>query len=68
MQNYKAASENYRRLASDRGVNPSNVVLDMGIGADEGGGPPQVKNEADYNALPAGTVYIDPDGKQRTKG
>ena len=30
-------------------------------------GPVQVKTAEDYNKLPSGTVYIDPDGKQRTK-
>jgi hypothetical protein len=34
MQSYRAASENYRRLATERGANPGNVVLDMNIGGD----------------------------------
>lgn len=29
---------------------------------------PQIKDEAEYNALPAGAVYIDPNGKRRRKG
>lgn len=28
---------------------------------------PRVSNEAEYNALPAGALYIDPNGVQRTK-
>jgi hypothetical protein len=32
-----------------------------------GGGPKRVASDADYNALPSGTVFIDPEGKQRRK-
>jgi hypothetical protein len=46
MQSYRAASENYRRLASERGVKPENVVLDMSIGADSGGGAGSADSEA----------------------
>jgi hypothetical protein len=28
---------------------------------------PTVSSKADYNQLPSGTVFIDPDGNQRTK-
>lgn len=31
-------------------------------------GPPKVATQADYDALQPGTVYIDPNGVQRTKG
>jgi hypothetical protein len=31
------------------------------------GGMPTIKSDADYNALPPGTVFIGPDGKQRKK-
>lgn len=31
------------------------------------GGPAQVKNDADYNALPSGAMFIGPDGKTRRK-
>lgn len=31
-------------------------------------GPVQIKGVEDYNALPPGAVYIDPNGKQRIKG
>lgn len=37
-------------------------------GSSVGGGAVQVRSEADYNALPPGAVYIDPQGNQRTKG
>lgn len=36
-------------------------------GSSGGGAPMQIKGADDYNALPKGTVYIDPNGKQRTK-
>jgi hypothetical protein len=32
-----------------------------------GKGPPQVRNQAEYDALPKGTKYIRPDGKEYTK-
>lgn len=31
-------------------------------------GPIKIANDADYNALPDGADYIDPNGQQRTKG
>ena len=34
MQSYTSAAENYKRMATERGANPANVVLDMGIGGD----------------------------------
>lgn len=30
-------------------------------------GPKQIKSAEEYNALPAGSVYVDPNGVQRTK-
>lgn len=36
-------------------------------GSSAGNAPMQIKSADDYNALPKGTVYIDPNGKQRTK-
>ena len=30
-------------------------------------GPPTVSSDADYHALPSGTVFLDPNGKRRTK-
>jgi hypothetical protein len=35
--------------------------------APSNGSPAKVTNEAEYNAIPSGTVYIAPDGKTRTK-
>jgi len=31
-------------------------------------GPPQIQGEADYDALPSGAQYLDPNGVLRTKG
>jgi hypothetical protein len=39
----------------------------QGGGGDAGGGPPRVTSPAEYAALPSGTVYIDPNGRRRTK-
>jgi hypothetical protein len=32
-----------------------------------GGGPKRITSDAEYDALPSGTVFIDPDGKERKK-
>lgn len=51
---------------------PSPVNLPYGAtveGGDSGAsGHPHVRNTQDYNALPPGTTYIDPNGVVRTKG
>ena len=33
----------------------------------EGGSPPQIKNDAEYSALPSGTEFVAPDGSRRRK-
>ena len=68
----------YRRLAdknrSDLGLSPVEwPEFEFKFGADEAGddetqgGVPTVGNAAEYEALPAGTTYIDPEGTTRTK-
>lgn len=37
-------------------------------GANNGGSAPRINNAQEYEALPPGTTYIDPNGVQRTKG
>ena len=37
------------------------------LGKGGGGGPPRINSDAEYNALPSGTIFIGPDGKQRRK-
>ena len=56
----KQRAEDEKTIAGIRGF------LDT-LGAPKSGSVPQVKNDEDYNALPSGTVFIDPDGVKRTK-
>jgi hypothetical protein len=78
---YEESAKPYRRLAEQAGVNPSDVILDLGLqgllGADQSPatpaaptgsiGPRRVSSEAEYNTLPPGTRYVAPDGSVRTK-
>lgn len=72
---YEETARPYRRLAEGAGVKPEDVVLDIGLGGllvDPSGvpgvaGPAQVQSDADYEALPPGAEFIDPEGKRRRK-
>ena len=71
---YEDTASGYRRLAQQQGVNPDDVVMDIGLGQLLGGGgapaasgPKRVASDADYAALPSGTQYVAPDGSVRTK-
>lgn len=52
----KAGARDFKALS---GVDISHQAAD---------GPVQVTTVEEYNALPSGTVYIDPNGKRRVKG
>jgi hypothetical protein len=49
-----------RRDALDAVVNISNFLGTLGV-------PTTIKGSADYNALPSGAVFIDPNGDERRK-
>jgi hypothetical protein len=57
------AQERALRASGSEIQNPSNKAL-SGV---SDGGPKQIKTVDDYNALPSGAQYIDPNGKLRTK-
>jgi len=43
------------------------LLRDISTSQQPTGTPPRIASEADYNALPKGSKYVDPDGKIRTK-
>lgn len=45
-----------------------NAVAQFAGGGQQQGAPMQISGEADYNALPPGAEYIDPQGNRRVKG
>jgi hypothetical protein len=75
---YDAAAAQYRRLAEQQGISPGDVVLDMygqsegppdliGEAAELTKGPARISSDADYEALPSGAQFVDPEGNLRRK-
>lgn len=55
-------------LLKEGTIKPKKSFVDRMIGVIKGPGEPtKIKSDADYEALPSGTVFIGPDGKQRRK-
>lgn len=61
----KAIDANYTQQAKTYGLRPEMIVQDLGQNTTAG--PPQIKTDDDFNALPSGTEFIDPNGKRRRK-
>jgi hypothetical protein len=72
-QGYRGRVADFTRMAEDYGIDPRNIV-----GGDEapapprtpagnGGSPPRITTQAQYNELASGEPYIDPNGVRRTK-
>jgi hypothetical protein len=59
---YQGAQQVYDRIATERGGDPRNVFTPVGSSRMR-----RVTSDADYNALPSGAEFIDPDGKLRRK-
>ena len=71
-QQYDALAQQYQGLASGQGGNPENVIPQFGFQGqmpDAGGtgGPAQIQTVDQYNQLPSGAQYTDPNGQVRTK-
>jgi hypothetical protein len=68
-ENYNAAARQYQGYARDIGINPNSIAREYQPvqPAQQRQGPARVTNEADYNKLPAGSMYIGPDGHVRKK-
>lgn len=64
-----AARKRIGSVAKEFDIKEEQVFTDYDLfgGADSGGGEVQIKNEADYNAVPSGAYYIDPKGVRRRK-
>lgn len=65
----KIANE-YRGYAADYGGSPDRIAKPVATTAPQGGGraaTPRVTSDAEWERLPKGTVYLDPNGKRRTK-
>jgi hypothetical protein len=66
-------NDHYRAIASGYGEEAlntynTNVTRFGGVPIDlNASGPKKIANDAEYAALPSGTVFIGPDGKQRKK-
>lgn len=73
----KATRERIERQADRYKIPHELVITDYDFGSATGepvagatpaaAGPRQIKNDAEYDALPAGAEYIDPTGKRRRK-
>jgi hypothetical protein len=66
LRSHNTVADQYEKLARDNGLEPGRVVTRFAR-PQEDTGPPSVKSVADYNKLPSGTVYTDPDGHTRKK-
>jgi hypothetical protein len=66
---YDATTSEYRRLAIEGGLEPSQVIVNTsGQATPAPGQLPRVRTEAEWRALPPGTPYIDPNGRPKVKG
>lgn len=63
-KSFIAAAREYQDVLRE-GIKRAQARLQGG--APTGGGAVQVKTDADYDSLPSGTLFIDPNGEQRRK-
>lgn len=64
----ETVKDRYEGLAKDVGVDPRRVVSDFNVKTEKvPTGAPKITSDAEYDALPSGTVFLAPDGKQRRK-
>lgn len=66
-----AQAEQLRTVMQRNAANLANVYKqptpDVAKGGSAQGGPRQIKDAAEYNALPSGAEYVDPNGVRRKK-
>ncbi len=70
VQQYGHKVGQYRGVAERLGVDPRNVILDERIpqqAAPASSGTAQPRNAEEYQSLPPGTRFIDPEGNERIK-
>jgi hypothetical protein len=66
LTSYKPVADHYTRIATEYGVRPENVVLDLGYKADPGAGdasPPPAPPNATHYSRSTGKFY-DAQGKE----
>jgi hypothetical protein len=68
-QQYTGAQQTYQTVAQRRGLNPENIFTPVGREAEKKSRADvaRVANDADYDRLPSGAVFVGPDGVQRRK-
>lgn len=80
---YQKIQEQYRGIATRRQIDPQNVIIDFTAPPEESAPPPNAaaaqlqggaqpppaspKSAEDYNRLPPGSSYVDPEGNIRIK-
>jgi hypothetical protein len=68
LQKVEAATQRLSEVARLKYGVPGEQASPAGAGpAPADTGPARVASDADYNALPSGTVFVGPDGKTRRK-
>lgn len=66
-QAYDRDYAQYGKYATDLGISPDEVVGTRPESAYSQGGPKQIALQSEYDALPSGSEYIDPNGNRRRK-
>lgn len=66
MQSMKAAADRSELFQSNVAKNAVRARMGKGA-APAGGAPKQIKDAAEFNALPSGTTFVDPSGVTRKK-
>lgn len=68
VQSYQKLAGSLSGLAQQGGGNPQHVAIPLGLDLmQEPPATPQIKSDDEYNALPSGTRFVDPEGNHRTK-
>jgi len=66
LRSHNTIADQYEKLARDNGLEPGRVVTRFARSQDDAE-PPVVKSDEDFNKLPSGAVFKDPEGHIRKK-
>jgi hypothetical protein len=64
---FRALEAVRERIKANFGIDLPAINIPKGQGAKLQGQLPKIQGDAEYDALPSGASFIDPDGQQRTK-
>jgi len=72
LQSFRGTEKLYQNISKGYGFDTSRTVPDLSLGVtgDEMSAPartPIIKTQAEFDALPSGTLYVEPDGKRYRK-